>query len=332
MKTKSDFFLIEEEHLKEKTLFSFHLYIFNPQNNKFNTFLFANSPLSDEKKSFLNFILDHGGKLAVLVKQQKTFLRAQQLMKDEVPSLKKPPPHPLEIEQEKNKLAIEGSSTFDFPSKVKLCISKDNFSEIIEHVRKEVLCFSPKRSHTVSLAIYFCKMLLGEDNTTNRIVSFCYFLSKLLNFEDEQTLSEVICASFLHNIGITQINKSITQKPYLKLGQEEKHLFKKHMGLAQHLMRKSGLEVSKRTLTIILDHHERYDGGGYPNSKLGHSIDPLALILGLTSHIFDFSTGKIDGKEYPLDLVIKKIQDKNFTPGLEFEFGDTINQLLKNSY
>ncbi|MEC7182581.1 MAG: hypothetical protein VXW15_07705 [Bdellovibrionota bacterium] len=127
MKTKSDFFIIEEEHLKEKTLFSFHLYIFNPQNKKFNTFLFANSPLSYEKKSFLNFILDRGGKLAVLVKQQRTFLRAQQLMKDEVPSLKKPPPHPMEIEQEKYKLAMEDSSSFDFPSKIKLCISKDDF-------------------------------------------------------------------------------------------------------------------------------------------------------------------------------------------------------------
>ena len=94
-------------------------------------------------------------------------------------------------------------------------------------------------------------------------------------------------------------------------------------------MRKSGLEISQRTLNIILDHHERYDGGGFLTTSSDILIGPLALILGLTSHIFEFSSGKIDGKEYPLDLVIKKIQDKNFTPGLEFEFGDTINQLCK---
>ena len=75
MKTKSDFFFIEIEHLREKILFSFHIYIFNSLNNKFNTFLYANSPLNEEKKSFLVFILDRGGKIAILKKQQKTFFR-----------------------------------------------------------------------------------------------------------------------------------------------------------------------------------------------------------------------------------------------------------------
>jgi len=332
MKTKSDFFLIEEEHLKEKILFSFHIYIYNPINDRFNSFLYANSPLSDEKKSFLKFIMDRGGKLAILKKQEKTFLRSMQLIKDEVPSLKKRPLHKLEIEQEKSVAEIMDQPTFDFPKKMRLCTSKNDFSEIIEQVKKEVLCFSPKKSHTVSLAKFFCKTLLGEDNSVNRIVSFSYFLSKLLNFEEEQTLSEIICAGYLHNIGITQINKSISIKPTLTLNTQEKSLFNKHMGLAQHLIKKSGINISQRTLTIILDHHERYDGSGYPNSKLGHSIDPLALILGLSSHIFEFSSGKISGKETLIDLVIKKIQDKNFTPGLEFEFGDTINQLLKSSY
>ena len=332
MKTKSDFFLIEEEHLKEKILFSFHIYIYNPLNDRFNTFLHANSPLSDEKKSFLKFIMDRGGKLAILKKQEKTFLRSMQLIKDEVPSLKRRPLHKLEIEQEKCLAEIMDQPTFDFPRKMRTCTSKNNFTDIIEQVKKEVLCFSPKKSHTVSLAKFFCKTLLGEDNSVNRIVSFSYFLSKLLNFEEEQTLSEIICAAYLHNIGITQINKSISIKPTLTLNTQEKSLFNKHMGLTQHLIKKSGINVSQRTLTIILDHHERYDGSGYPNNKLGHSIDPLALILGLSSHIFEFSSGKINGKETLIDLVIKKVQDKNFTPGLEFEFGDTINQLLKSSY
>jgi HD-GYP domain-containing protein (c-di-GMP phosphodiesterase class II) len=332
MKTKSDFFFIEIEHLREKILFSFHIYIFNSLNNKFNTFLYANSPLNEEKKSFLVFILDRGGKIAILKKQQKTFLKTMQFLKDEVQSLKVNPPHKLEIEQEKNLAEMENQKTFDFPTKMRMCTSNNDFSEIINRVKKEVLCFSPKISHTVSLAKFFCQTLLNEDNSINRIISFSYFLAKLLNLEDEQTLSELVVAGYLHDIGITQINKSIIIKPTLNLNDHEKSLFKKHMGLSQHLIRKSSLEISKRVLTIILDHHERFDGSGYPSNKLGQSIDPLSLILGLTSHIFEFSSGKITGKDIPIDLVIKKIQDKNFTPGLEFEFGDTINQLIKSSY
>ena len=87
------------------------------------------------------------------------------------------PLHPLEIEQEKNKFEMEESPPFDFPSKVKLCISKNNFSEIIERVRKEVLCFSPKKSYGKSSNL-LCKVLLNEDNTVNRIVCFSYFFIK----------------------------------------------------------------------------------------------------------------------------------------------------------
>ena len=98
-----------------------------------------------KKKSFLNFILDHGGKLAVLIKQQKTFLRAQQLMKDEVPSLKKPPPHPMEIEQEKYKLAMEDSSTFDFPEKLNYVFQKMISQKLLNELEKKFFVSVPKK-------------------------------------------------------------------------------------------------------------------------------------------------------------------------------------------
>jgi hypothetical protein len=99
MKTEDDYFLIDIENLKGKKTFPFQLFIFNPSHKKFSMFLNGNRPLSKEHENFLNYILERGGKLAILKNQRKTFLIAQETTAAEIPSLKERELHPLEKER-----------------------------------------------------------------------------------------------------------------------------------------------------------------------------------------------------------------------------------------
>jgi hypothetical protein len=201
---------------------------------------------------------------------------------------------------------------------------------MIIEARKEIEVFALNISPTVSLAGYLAEQLLVEDNFTNRVVAISYFLTKNFDMTNEETLADIVCAGFFCHLGYTQLKHELSHKPELELSDEEKKELKKHPGYSHHLLLKSGVEISDRCKNIIFEHHERYDGTGYPNQKHSEFIDILALIIGCVTHILEYSGGKITGSKLPLALVINRLKNKTFSTGLEFEFGDKIYENLIN--
>jgi response regulator RpfG family c-di-GMP phosphodiesterase len=328
MKTEYDFFIIDREHLKDRKTFPFQLYLFNPVHKKFSMFLNGNRPLTKELEVFMDYLLEKGGKIAVLKKQRRTFLTAQEVHESEIPSLATRELHELEKERLMNiKLKEMHDSkvgAFHFQTEFETACETDNFSKIIEHARVEILTFSVTHSSTVSLALELTKKHMTKDNFLNRIVATSYLFTKANDIVDEAALSDVICGAYLSHIGFTQLPLSMVRTPSLNLFDKDKKLFEKHTILGNHLLKKSGLQLSERAKKIILDHHERVAGGGYPSMKYGESIELLSLIVGSISHLFEYSSGKINGSRTPMKSIIICIKNKNFSPGLEFDFGEKV--------
>jgi HD-GYP domain-containing protein (c-di-GMP phosphodiesterase class II) len=328
MKTEYDFFVIDREHLKDRKTFPFQIYVYNPIHKKYSMFLNGNRPLNKELETFLDFILERGGKIAILKKQRKTFLVAQECHESEIPSLLARELHELEKERIMNiklkEMYDEKIGSFSFQSEFEKACDNDNFEKIIEYARMEILTFSVTQTHTVSLALELSKKFLDKDNYINRIVATSYLFAKTCNINDQATLSDIICGAYLSHIGYTQLPLSIVKTPTLNLFDKDKKLFEKHTILGNHIIKKSGLEISERTKKIILDHHERVQGGGYPSMKYGESIEQLSLIVGSIAHLFEFSSGKINGSKTPMKSILISIKNKNFTPGLEFDFGEKV--------
>ena len=329
-----EFFHIDLEMLGEQKIFPFHIYVFNPLNKQYSPYLFANSPLTEKKIRFLEYIIERDGVVAVSRTQKRTFLKKTNLKEDDVPSLKEPDLHVLIKANRMYKKILESKDKKDgpfvFQEEFKKALTENDFSKIIERTKDEVLTFSVSKSQTVSLAIYFCEKLLKEDNNLNRIVVLTYHVAKISKMDTEEVLSDIICASYLHHVGITQIDYLFSKKPLFEMGDEFVKDYKKHAGLSHHLLRKSDIELNSRCIKAILEHHERADGSGYPAQKLEMHIEPLALLLGAVSHIIEYSAGKVDGNSRQLESVINNLANKSFSPGLEFEFGDTIYNNLIN--
>lgn len=318
---------------KEKNIFAFHLYVFNPMTQEYSPFLMANNPLTEGKEKFLKYILNKGGRIAVAKTQRNSFLQDANLVAEEVPGMLKPVQHELEkaraMYQQILKDKIEKEvEPFEFSKECRIAVKTDNFDKLIERAHDEILTFSVKTSHTVSLAIYLTELLLTKDNLTNRIVAVSYFLAKTLDISSYEVLSDLIVAAYLHHVGNTQLDQSLSHAPTFKMYEDDLKRYKKHPGLAFHLLKKSGVELSPRCIRIILEHHERSDGSGYPSEKMIDHIEPASLILGAVSHVFEFSEGKITGQKQPLESVIKKIKNRTSTPGLDFTFDGRIYETL----
>lgn len=327
-----DYFHIELEMLKEDTLFPFHLHVFHPISKSYSLFLPANSPLDDEKRDFITFIHSKGGEIAIAINQKKTFLNDRKLNELEIPSLQPQGPHDLEIQFEERaaKLALRKKTRgpFDLKTEITLAALADNFESLIQSARDSLMALSPYVNHTTSLAAYLAEHLLIEDHFINRIVAVAYHMAQNCNMKDEETIGDLVCAAYFSHLGLTQMDFYLSQKAQLEMYDEEKKTYRKHPGLSHHLIRKSGVDLTERCVRLINQHHERYDGSGYPENTKGGFIEPLALIIGASAHILEYYSGKITGAKTPLQVVVKNLRNKTLTPGLEIEFGDTIYEAL----
>ncbi len=121
----------------------------------------------------------------------------------------------------------------------------------------------------------------------NRLANLAESMGKFLQLP-EYELKILKRGGILHDIGKIAIRDSILLKPG-KLTYEEFEIIKKHPQIGVEIC--SPLKTLRPVLPVILYHHERFDGSGYPEGLKGHDIPLHARIVGLVD-CFDSITTK----------------------------------------
>jgi putative nucleotidyltransferase with HDIG domain len=86
--------------------------------------------------------------------------------------------------------------------------------------------------------------------------------------------------AIFHDIGLNEIPAKILHNP-APLSKAEREFRELHCQYGHDLGKKVGLPPA--VLKIIHQHHEHYDGSGYPRKLKGEAIDPLARLLALVN-------------------------------------------------
>jgi HD-GYP domain-containing protein (c-di-GMP phosphodiesterase class II) len=94
---------------------------------------------------------------------------------------------------------------------------------------------------------------------------------------DRKTLSRLGLGAILHDIGKVFINKDILNKPDILTDDEFKEM-KKHSQLG-YIYAKEKFKLPNTSYMGIIDHHEKYNGSGYPNAKTGKGISMFGRII-----------------------------------------------------
>ncbi|RJQ30924.1 MAG: diguanylate cyclase [Actinobacteria bacterium] len=102
-------------------------------------------------------------------------------------------------------------------------------------------------------------------------------LAKTQNLREAQ-VEELKVASLLHDIGKIGISDSVLLKP-TRLSKKEYEQVKQHPLLGVSILKFS--KHFKKALPIILHHHERFDGKGYPHGLSGETIPYLARLIAI---------------------------------------------------
>ncbi|MCF8018018.1 MAG: HD-GYP domain-containing protein [Vallitaleaceae bacterium] len=109
------------------------------------------------------------------------------------------------------------------------------------------------------------------------IIGKCLELSSL-------EMYRLAIGAFFHDIGNMFIPKEILEKKG-KLTDEEYELIKTHT-VEGYRFAKDEFNLPMRSYLAILQHHERYDGGGYPTKKAGEDISIYGRIVAIAD-VFD---------------------------------------------
>ncbi|HSJ10289.1 MAG TPA: HD-GYP domain-containing protein [Longimicrobiales bacterium] len=105
---------------------------------------------------------------------------------------------------------------------------------------------------------------------------------------DGDTLDLLRSAALVHDVGKAAIPQSILTKP-APLDAAEWQVMKQHPEVGARLARK--LELPDELCDVVMHHHERYDGTGYPHGLSGDAIPLGARVLTVVD-VFDAMTSE----------------------------------------
>ncbi|KGQ20963.2 phosphohydrolase [Thermus filiformis] len=116
---------------------------------------------------------------------------------------------------------------------------------------------------------------------TDRVVALTLRLGEALGFKDLEALR---LGAFLHDLGKLAIPDSILLKP-APLSTGEWRVVKTHPELGYEMLKELGF-LPEAALNVVLYHHERYDGTGYPFGLKGEEI-PLEARIFAVADVWD---------------------------------------------
>ncbi len=173
---------------------------------------------------------------------------------------------------------------------------------------------------------------IKEDDSGRHVVrvgSYARQLGRAAGMDEEMVELLAITAP-LHDIGKVGIPDHILLKPG-PLEPPEWEIMKGHAALGARIIGPPDTPLARMALDVVLTHHERWDGTGYPAGLAAGDI-PLAGRIMAIVDVFDALTSARPYKEaWPLDKavhLIKREAGTLFDPDLVGRFGAIMNEML----
>ena len=156
-----------------------------------------------------------------------------------------------------------------------------------------------------------------KGNHIHRMVEMCTLLAKKYGLKNEQ-VDMLKLAVPLHDVGKMRVPSSVITKQGL-LNDEERQIVKSHAEFGYNLLKDSRRPIIKAAAVVARDHHEHWDGNGYPRGLKGEEIHIFCRITAIAD-VYDALRSPQHHKDaWPEEKVIalfKEQKGKQFEPRL----------------
>ena len=148
-------------------------------------------------------------------------------------------------------------------------------------------------------------------NHVRRVSEFSRLLALKIGLSEEEC--EIIrMASPMHDVGKIGIPDAILNKPG-NLSPEEFELIKTHTTIGYEILKSSKRRIMKSAATIALQHHERWDGSGYPSGLEGKNIHLFGRITAIADVLDALSHKRVYKAAWPVTKVLEYLNETKGT-------------------
>ncbi len=164
-------------------------------------------------------------------------------------------------------------------------------------------------------------------NHVRRVAEYSHLLALKAGLDEEQ--AEILRqASPMHDVGKIGIPDTILNKPG-RLTPEEFELIKAHAWLGYDILKNSNRRIMKAAAIVALQHHERWDGNGYPQGLKEEDIHVFGRITGIADVFDALSNNRIYKKAWEPERIldhIRKERGRHFDPWLANFFLESVDE------
>ena len=139
---------------------------------------------------------------------------------------------------------------------------------------------------------------------SERVKAYTELIARFLGLS-ESSISLITHAAHLHDIGKIGICDNVLGKPG-KLTDEEFEIIKQHPVIGAKILMQSN--YTHEMVQIVLHHHERYDGRGYPEKLKGEDIPIGARIIAIADSIDAMTSKRVYRDAMSLDYCREEIE------------------------
>jgi len=182
----------------------------------------------------------------------------------------------LELYQAKKVLAANNISI-----QIKAQKEKERLLSELEATQKEIIYILAELTETVS------------DETGKHIKRVADISRLLAHYHpalSDEDVDTVYHSAPMHDIGKVAVSQEILHKPS-SLTESEFEVMKTHTTLAHNFLKNSQRKIIQAADIIAMQHHEKWDGSGYPVGLKGESIHIFGRIVAIAD-VFDALTHK----------------------------------------
>ena len=146
-----------------------------------------------------------------------------------------------------------------------------------------------------------------DDYTFEHSVSVCALLvafGRAMQLPKE-VIKALALGGLLHDVGKARIPEAILNKPG-KLTEEEFFLMQKHVVLGVEVLQATD-GIGELAMQVVSQHHERFDGTGYPQKRAGDGISLYGQMAAIVDVYDAISSERVYHKGMPPSQALKKL-------------------------
>jgi len=159
---------------------------------------------------------------------------------------------------------------------------------------------------------------------SERVSSYSMAIARHLGLSPDQVF-RIRIAAILHDVGKLGVRDSILNKPG-RLTEEEFSVMRRHPAIGAQIM--APIRMLKDIIPGIRNHHETWDGKGYPDGLKGEAIPQVARIIGAADTFDAMTTTRPYQEAMSLEFVLAKMRGMagtRFDPKIVDALIDAVN-------